>query len=343
MAGEPDGTLEEWREIAGAEAWQGLLLGNGLSINVWEPFGYRSLMEQAAKEQLTDADRALFDGATNFERVLADVNTAVRVAETVGIDAGPLYERYRSIQRALGHAVRQVHLARARVPAKTLAAIRSAMADSEWVFTTSYDLLIYWAMGYGGRYRPFKDHFRYGGRCEFDPARCGVREDEVPVYYLHGALHLVVGGSGKTWKRVGSLKTILDQFGQPIDGDEQARPLLVTEGSAHDKLRAIEANDYLAHALDRLRSLELPLVVFGSSLGPQDDHLVTALGEHPERPLAISMRAAPRAELLARQSEIFLRLNAERIYFYDAATHPLGAPELAARGPAARHPRRRLS
>jgi hypothetical protein len=43
------------------------------------------------------------------------------------------------------------------------------------------------------------------------------------------------------------------------------------------------------------------------------------------------MRDAPRAELLARQSEIFLRLNADRIHFYDAATHPLGASGLAAR------------
>lgn len=209
MAGEPDGTLHDWNKIVDAEAWQALLLGNGLSINVWEPFGYRSLMDQAAKAQLTDADRALFDGTTNFERVLADVNTAVRVTEAVGVDADPLYERYRSIQRALGHAVRQVHLARAQVPTRTLATIRAVMEDSEWVFTTSYDLLIYWAMGYGGRYRPFKDHFRYGGRCEFDPRRHSVYEGEVPVYYLHGALHLVVGGSGRTWKRVGSLQTIL--------------------------------------------------------------------------------------------------------------------------------------
>lgn len=343
MAGEPDGRLCSWSEIVDAEAWQGLLLGNGLSVNVWEPFGYRSLMEQAAREQLTDVDRELFAGTANFERVLADVNTAIRVAETVGVDPSRFYERYRAIQLALGHAVRQVHLPRARVPARSLATIRSAMASSEWVFTTSYDLLIYWAMGYGGRYRPFKDHFRYGGRCEFDPRRHSVYEGEVPVYYLHGALHLVVGGSGTTWKRVGSLQTILDQFGQPIDGDSHARPLLVTEGSAEDKLRAIEANEYLSRALDRLRSMDLPLVVFGSSLGRQDDHLVEAIGEHPQRPLAISMRAGPTAELLARQSEIFLRLGAERIYFYDAATHPLGAPGLAAPQPGLRHPTTSLS
>ena len=58
MAGESDGTLHDWGEIAASEAWQALLLGNGLSINVWEPFGYRTLMAQAAKQHLTDADPA---------------------------------------------------------------------------------------------------------------------------------------------------------------------------------------------------------------------------------------------------------------------------------------------
>jgi len=43
MAGEPDGTLTDWREIATRYRWDTLLLGNGMSINIWEPFGYRNL------------------------------------------------------------------------------------------------------------------------------------------------------------------------------------------------------------------------------------------------------------------------------------------------------------
>jgi len=43
-----------------------------------------------------------------------------------------------------------------------------------------------------------------------------------------------------TWKlRKTYLQTLLDQFGQSIDGNPEARPLLVTEGSAAEKLRAI--------------------------------------------------------------------------------------------------------
>jgi hypothetical protein len=89
----------------------------------------------------------------------------------VGIDTSPLYARYRSIQLALGHAIREVHLPGSQVPDRTLEAIRSVLEKFEWVFTTSYDLLVYWAMAYGGHFKPFVDCFRWGGRCEFDPHR----------------------------------------------------------------------------------------------------------------------------------------------------------------------------
>lgn len=253
MAGDaPDGTLHDWGDIADEEDWQVLLLGNGLSRNVWKPFGYRALFDRAAKEALTDEERALFGGETNFERVLGELSTAIRAAEILGVSPRRFYRSYGRIQRALGQAVRRVHLTRTQAPDETLAVIREVMESFEWIFTTSYDLLIYWAMGYDGGYTPFKDHFRYAGRCQFDPDRSPVYEGEIPVYYLHGALHLIVGGKGETWKLTQtSLRTILDQFGQPIAGDSQARPLLVTEGSAQEKMRAIEGNEYLSHCLDR--------------------------------------------------------------------------------------------
>ncbi len=174
-------------------------------------------------------------------------------------------------------------------------------------------------------WKPFVDTF-YGGRCAFDPRRADIDADKIPVYFLHGALHLVVGGSGTTWKlRTSYLQTLLDQFGQPIDGDPEARPLLVTEGSAIEKLRAIEGNDYLAHALQRLRDVRPPIVLFGSSLSTQDDHLVEALNEQPDRPVAVSMLPGSKKELARRQADIFGRLDTNHLLFFDATTHPLGS------------------
>jgi hypothetical protein len=327
---EPDGTLHDWRDIEGEHKWDTLLLGNGLSINVWEPFKYKELYDHAQRGAvLADEDRRLFAETPNFERVLGDVLTAIRVNECVGVDSAPLYRCYQNIQLALGHAVRSVHVNRDRVPVVTRKKIREEMAKFEWVFTTSYDLLVYWAMACEGRFDPFVDLFMGSGRLEFDPERTRVRAGSVPVYFLHGALHLVVGGSGTTWKlRRTALDTLLDQFGEPIAGDPQARPLLVTEGSAADKLDAIDDNEYLSHALEQLSERDLPVVVFGSGLGGQDSHIIDALSENPDRPVAISMLPGPKKELLPRQGEIFGRLEASPLIFFDARTHPLGDPGL---------------
>jgi hypothetical protein len=70
---QPDGTLRHWDDIAEQEDWQILLLGNGLSMNVWPSFGYRSLLDYASQAELTQTDRALFAGGTNFEAVLSDL------------------------------------------------------------------------------------------------------------------------------------------------------------------------------------------------------------------------------------------------------------------------------
>ena len=172
------------------------------------------------------------------------------------------------------------------------------------------------------------DHFRYGGRLEFDPARTTAGPGSIPIYFLHGALHLVVSDSGVTWKLRRGLDTLLDQFGQPIPGEPQARPLLVTEGTARDKLEAIEANRYLSHGLGELRRRDLPVVVFGSGLGEQDSHILDALSENPGRPVAVSMLPGVKKDLRRRQSEIYGRLDASSVIFYDSRTHPLGDPAL---------------
>jgi len=329
MADLPDGTLRDWDDIAHEHEWDTLLLGNGLSQNIWEPFGYRKLYDEAKKGgRMTAADRKLFRGTPNFERVLGDLLTTIRVSRAYGLDTGVLRKRYSRLQVAMGEAVRAVHLDRDKVPMDTRRAVRRVMKRFQWVFTTSYDLLIYWAMACDG-FDPFMDHFRYNNRCEFDPARASVPASRIPVYFLHGALHLIVGESGATWKRTQTtLRGLLQQFGRPVQGEPQARPLLVTEGSAQDKLDVIEGNVYLRHALDRLYERPLPVVVFGSSLSEHDSHLIDALNEH-RRPVAVSMLPDGDEEVQAKQVDIFGRLDAAKpLLFYNAGTHPLGDSSL---------------
>jgi hypothetical protein len=330
----PDGSLLTWEAIEPEFRWSALLLGNGLSANVWKGFGYASLYKEARRVgSLVAADRELFEAlqTQNFERVLGDVSRSITVLGALGKKTDFLLERYVSIQEALGDAVRAVHVPWLDVPAHTLATIQSELQRFAWVFTTSYDLLIYWAMGHEDNYGTLVDLF-WGPKWSFNPSDTDIRAGSTPVYFLHGAMHLIVEGSGRTRKlRRTMAATLLDQFGEPIEEDPQARPLLVTEGSSRDKVQAIEGNDYLAHALATLQAphLNVPLVVFGSSFGEQDRHLADALSVNPDRPVAVSMTPGGKRDLRAKQGDLFGRIEAQPLLFFDATTHPLGADDLA--------------
>lgn len=64
------------------------------------------------------------------------------------------------------------------------------------------------------------------------------------------------------------------------------------------------------------------------ALGEQDRHLVDAINAHPERPVAVSMKAKGKKELRGRQAGIWGKLETDDVFFFDAATHPLGSPDL---------------
>lgn len=329
----PLGTLCDWEEIVD-EGWKTLLLGNGMSINVSSRFGYESLYKEATDpnfdEGLSDNERAIFDAfdTTNFEVVLAKLRDGITLAEATGKGTKVYRKRFKEVQAALGRTVRHVHLEWMELPDETLALIKEALGDYRRIFSTSYDLLAYWAIVHEDETRYFCDCFWANDRNEFDPEDCEVWSGYTPVYYLHGALHLVVDGSGVTRKLVKEDGPLLTQFGKPIEGDPKARPLLISEGSARDKLRAIEGNDYLARAYDVLKEDANPLLVFGHSLRSQDRHLIDAINANPDRAVAISMVAGDEEKLRDEQSRIWGKLRAKEVYFYDAASHPLGLSDL---------------
>lgn len=333
-----DGKLFAWDEVKDAEDWDGLVLGNGASINVWSDFQYASLFEQAKTSGLfTSEDEALFEklGSQNFEDVLHALSESIRVGEAFGERRKTDRARHKSIQKALAKAVQRVHVTGGEIPQETFEAIYDELREYRHVFTTSYDLLLYWAAAKGGPspFKDFTDFFWVHPRQSFDEEtiRIHPRLRWTRLYFLHGALHLVAMSDGTTCKRKASMWSLLDQFGLPFQGDRAARPLVVTEARASDKLRSIDGNDYLAYCWRTLRERECPIVVFGHSLSEQDRHLVDALNEHPKRPLAVSLRDAGKMKNRRAQHRVSAQLDARKIYFFDARTHPLGSDDLRLR------------
>src|SRR5947209_7483897 len=81
------GKLLDWAEVEAAEDWDALVLGNGMSINIWGDFNYGSLYEQADKSGfLSETDRRLFERlqVTNFEEVLRKLSDAILIGDAIG-------------------------------------------------------------------------------------------------------------------------------------------------------------------------------------------------------------------------------------------------------------------
>ena len=268
----------------------------------------------------------------NFETVLRSVSDAITIGEALGKKRPLERRRHRSIREALAHAVQGVHVTGGEIPESTFTQIREELRRHRRVFSTSYDLILYWAAAKGEpSFDGFFDYFWARNCNAFDESTIRFSDSHpyTRLYFLHGALHLVAT-SGLTAKRTATLmEGLLEQFGEPYKGDATARPVIITEGSAAEKKHSIDANDYLTFCWKELRRCEAPLVIFGHSLSGQDSHLISALNEHEKRPLAISLRDHGRTKNRREQYRIRSLLDSEQIYFYNSETHPLGDKDLA--------------
>jgi hypothetical protein len=161
-----DGTLLDWADVEEAEDWNALILGNGMSINLWGDFKYGSLFEEAKDSGfLSKKDRRLFKelGLSNFEEVLRKLSDAILIGEAIGEDRPTEQALHTSIQKALAQAVQAVHVEQGLIPLEHLEAIRAELRHYRFVFTTSYDLIVYWASGKGP---PGGQQRRYGDTVE---------------------------------------------------------------------------------------------------------------------------------------------------------------------------------
>jgi hypothetical protein len=122
---------------------------------------------------------------------------------------------------------------------------------------------------------------------------------------------------------------LLDLFGDPPGNDSDATPLVISEGSADGKLASIRSSNYLSFVNESFRSLQGPAVVFGHSLSDGDSHILSAMKEWVQRPIAISIRPhhSP-AEIRSRKAAVIQKLPQADLHFFDSETHPLGDPEL---------------
>ncbi len=315
------GRLRMWSAVDDG-SWGSLLLGNGSSIAVWPHFAYGSLLDQA---HLSRNDRRLFSGlgTSNFESVLRALHLAEVVCRQEGHDYRDARRRYRAVRRALVRGVNSVHVDWSSVGVAIRRQMRNEMLRFRTVYSTNYDLLVYWAV-MPDRAADFRDYF-WGPGHSFDPSDTDVPAGITRVLYLHGALHLYRVGESGTAKLTAGSRDLLSTIGAttaPV-------PLFISEGRSQDKRAAIARSDYLSFANDKFEADDSPLVVFGHSLAEQDDHLLPAIDQRSRR-VPVSVMPGNEGAVILRKAELKERLPHARLSFFDGTSHPLGAASMRA-------------
>lgn len=283
----PDFEILDYKDVDPA-AKRNLLLGNGFSRSLHDGFQYGSLKEEAEAAGLISEDvQDLFDrlGTVDFEKVLSRLLEAKLVNEVLKLPTEKLNERYEATRDALIKTVQKTHPTRKQLADGRLVHYRQELRKFRRVFSTNYDLLLYWIAGLSNKFDGFRDFF-WSTDTSFDPAKVGRSKNFTYLYYLHGALFLQ-----QRTERVHKVKRdgdedLLSTLNKVLDS---AAPVFVSEGDAAAKRQAIAQNDYLEWAYQQLSSLGEGITVFGHSLSERDSHILEALYRGCRGTLAVSL------------------------------------------------------
>ncbi|WP_164512837.1 DUF4917 family protein [Leucobacter chromiireducens] len=307
-----------------------VLLGNGFSRSYLdESFNYKSLWARARVSlttEKTELERVM--GSSDFEAIIRRLDRTAELVELYD-PASPLTGSIRKdsagIRAALCTAIAELHPDHARkLNTNQRTHVRTFLEHFEEIFTTNYDLLVYWATNDDDERKVVRDD---GFRGSKENGYRWRKPDAQRVHYLHGAIHVFEQGDQLT-KAFGPGNThIMSDIRRRIEAEEF--PLIVTEGASRTKRERIAESRYLTHCFDRLGEASGALFTFGSSLDANDAHLFDQLtspkstvhslyaGLRPDSSSSAALR--DRAHGLAGERD---RLGGAQlsVHFYDAGS-----------------------
>lgn len=274
----------KWGEIKDGFKDGTLLLGNGASMAIHQPFGYESLRSAAQEaEHITQPVADVFTafGTDDFELVLRRLWQASLVNQALQVEPGKVEEAYQQVREALISTVRDIHISY-DAASPHFEAIYTFMQGFQTVLSLNYDLVGYWAMLAGNQKlgRWFKDGFQKGGvfREDWEKLRQPFgAEGATLMFYPHG--NLITARKNNSVERKlstggGFSAALLDHILEEWESGEVV-PLFVSEGTSDHKKRAIASSEYLARVFwEVIPSIEGPLVIYGWSISDQDDHIL---------------------------------------------------------------------
>jgi len=276
-----------------------LLLGNGFSMSYDKKiFSYNALSDFVTntKDELLHKLFGIID-TVNFETVMCELDLFHKLASEFSEDkklARKIEKARDSLKKNMMAAITELHPEHVfKIPEKSCSKcaefLKSYLDSDGHVFSTNYDLLLYWVLmrnqdqitnivdGFGKEYIP-KDSDEYDPdyKPEFGDLEWGPNQADQHVHYMHGALHIFDEGISII-KEIYNENCLLENIKKRINNKEY--PVFVTAGDGKQKLAHILHNQYLEYCYKMLSSITGSLIVFGFGFGKYDEHIIDAINK----------------------------------------------------------------
>lgn len=274
-----------------------LLLGNGFSV-AYDPsiFSYNALHNFVKNTKDKDLSKILEVVETrNFEVIMRYLDNFAALIDAFGGDS-KLKSRVEvasaKLKNSLLDAVNAMHPEHVfKVPEDQSIAcasfLQKFLGTSGNIFSTNYDLLLYWVLmrngmpehvdGCGrelendtGEYMKVEDQ-------EWSKLKWGVNRDRQNVFYLHGALPFFDNGVAVLKEEYDVYNYLLEKISTRMENDEY--PIFVTAGDGQQKLNHITHNQYLTYCYDNFCQMSGSLVTYGFGFGQYDEHIIAAINK----------------------------------------------------------------
>tara|TARA_Y100001935_G_C17310260_1_gene515410 strand:+ start:5923 stop:6936 length:1014 start_codon:yes stop_codon:yes gene_type:complete len=180
------------------------------------------------------------------------------------------------------------------------------------VFSTNYDLTLYWTVMCTDLHRDYFDGFNYNHE-----RLLSWNGDDQHIFYIHGGLHLFEEGPDLVKIRFNQGgENLIDQITNKLQSN--VFPLTVAEGSHQAKMDKIIHHSYLKNCYEALKNNSRPIVTYGLSFR-QDEHIIKAIensncpaidiGIYNPNPVEISAMKAKLASTIHNRSGALRPLN----------------------------------
>ena len=275
-----------------------LLLGNGFSIAYDKDIFSYNALNHFIMESNDDVIKKVFQvyNTQNFETIMQQLQNMVEVLKILEAP-NDLCKRVSSVSQDLKAKLidaitamhpEQVFNVDEKKSKHCADFLNPYIANNGNIFSTDYDLLLYWVLlrngvenfvdGFGREAENIEDGtYTPEEEIEWSELIWGKHKHNQNVHYLHGALPLFDAGRDIIKVEWNGKDYLLDVIKKKIE--DGSYPVFVAAGNGDEKMQHIKHNPYLNYCYDRLCAINGSLIVLGFSFGDNDSHIIEAINE----------------------------------------------------------------